>query len=86
MNMEIRVVKSPKGSKVKFAVWHGGRKHVAQLRTAKAAVANMIKGLTVGWQYKMRAVYAHFPINVIIADDGRSAEIRWVGAEKECLV
>ena len=76
MNMEMRVVKSPKGNKVKFAVWHGGRKHVAQLRTAKAAVANMIKGLTVGWQYKMRAVYAHFPINVIIAGDGTSAEIR----------
>jgi len=82
MNMEIRVVKSPKGSKVKFAVWHGGRKHVAQLRTAKAAVSNMIKGLTYGWQYKMRAVYAHFPINVIIADDARSAEIRWVAAER----
>lgn len=34
------------------------------------------QGLTIGWQYKMRAVYAHFPINVIIAGDGRSAEIR----------
>lgn len=76
MNMEMRVVKSPKGDKVKFAIWHGGRKHVAQLRTAKAAVANMIKGLLVGWQYKMRAVYAHFPINIIIAGDARSAEVR----------
>jgi large subunit ribosomal protein L9e len=76
MNMEMRVVKSPKSSKVKFAVWHGGRKHVAQLRTAKASVSNMIKGLTLGWQYKMRAVYAHFPINVIIAGDGKAAEIR----------
>jgi hypothetical protein len=76
MNMEMRVIKSPKSTKVKFAVWHGGRKHVAQLRTAKAAVSNMIKGLTVGWQYKMRAVYAHFPINVIIAGDAQSVEIR----------
>lgn len=76
MNMEMRVIKSPKGDKVKFAIWHGGRKHVAQLRTAKAAVANMIKGLLVGWQYKMRAVYAHFPINIIIAGDAQSAEVR----------
>lgn len=74
--MEMRVIKSPKGNKVKFAIWHGGRKHVAQLRTAKAAVANMIKGLLVGWQYKMRAIYAHFPINIIIAGDNKSAEIR----------
>lgn len=43
MNMDMRVIKSPKGNKVKFAIWHGGRKHVAQLRTAKAAVSNMIK-------------------------------------------
>lgn len=76
--MEMRVVKSPKGHKVKFSIWHGARKHLAQLRTAKAAVANMIKGLCVGWQYKMRAVYAHFPINIIVAGDGKSAEIRYV--------
>lgn len=76
MSMEMRVVKSPKGDKVKFAIWHGARKHLAQLRTAKAAVANMIKGLTLGWQYKMRAVYAHFPINIIVAGDAKSAEIR----------
>lgn len=82
MNMEIRVVKSPKGSKVKFAVWHGGRKHVACLRTAKAVIANMIKGVTVGFQYKMRSVYAHFPINVIIGDGGKSAEIRNFLGEK----
>ena len=40
--MDLRLVKSPKGTKLKFVVWHAGRKHLACLRTAKAAVANMI--------------------------------------------
>ncbi|WFD29220.1 hypothetical protein MSPP1_000226 [Malassezia sp. CBS 17886] len=82
MAMDIRLVKGPKGDKVKFIVWHGGRKHLACLRTAQAVVANMIKGVTVGFQYKMRAVYAHFPINLIIAGDNKSVEIRNFLGEK----
>jgi large subunit ribosomal protein L9e len=82
MNMDIRMIKSPEGDKIKFIVWHGGRKHLACLRTAKAVFANMIKGVTVGFQYKCRAVYAHFPINMIIGDGGRSVEIRNFLGEK----
>lgn len=82
MAMDIRMVSDSKGKKLKFIVWHGGRKHLACLRTAKAAVANMIKGVTVGFQYKMRAVYAHFPINMIIAGDNKSLEIRNFLGEK----
>lgn len=76
MNLDARLIKSPAGNKIKFVVWHAARKHAACLRTAQACVANMIKGVTVGFQYKMRAVYAHFPINIIIAGDKKSAEIR----------
>ncbi|AYO42905.1 60S ribosomal protein L9 [Malassezia restricta CBS 7877] len=82
MAMDLRLVKSPKGTKLKFVVWHAGRKHLACLRTAKAAVANMIKGVTLGFQYKMRAVYAHFPINLILAGDSKSVEIRNFLGEK----
>ncbi|KAN0063973.1 60S ribosomal protein L9B [Thecaphora frezii] len=82
MNLDVRLVKGPSGTKVKFIIWHGGRKHLACLRTGAACVANMIKGVTVGFQYKMRAVYAHFPINIIIAGDNRSCEIRNFLGEK----
>lgn len=80
--MDFRLVKGPKGDRLKFIVWHGARKHLACLRTAKACVNNMIKGVTVGFQYKMRAVYAHFPINMIIASDNKSVEIRNFLGEK----
>ena len=69
-------VKSAQQTKVLFTVWHGGRKHVACLRTVKSMVQNMIDGVTKGFLYKMRLVYAHFPINAIPSDDGKSLQIR----------
>ncbi|KZS97662.1 60S ribosomal protein L9 [Sistotremastrum niveocremeum HHB9708] len=81
INMDIQLVKG-KANKVTLAVWQGGRKHVACLRTIKSLIVNLITGVTKGFQYKMRAVYAHFPINCIIQDDGRALEIRNFLGEK----
>ncbi|CCK71858.1 60S ribosomal protein uL6 KNAG_0M01890 [Huiozyma naganishii CBS 8797] len=63
---------------IKVTVHNGDRKHVAALRTVKSLVDNMIIGVTKGFKYKMRYVYAHFPINVnVIEKDGASfIEIR----------
>ncbi|KEI39804.1 uncharacterized protein L969DRAFT_86392 [Mixia osmundae IAM 14324] len=82
IDLDMKVVKSKKGAIVKLAVWHGGRKHVACLRTVRSLIENMITGVTKGFLYKMRAVYAHFPINIIINDDGKSVEIRNFLGEK----
>ena len=45
---------------------HGVRKSIAALRTVRSIINNMIIGVTKGFKYKMRYVYAHFPINVNI--------------------
>ncbi|KAJ3342887.1 hypothetical protein HDU91_000476, partial [Kappamyces sp. JEL0680] len=58
----------PKENKLRVKVWHGNRKHVACIRTVASHIENMIKGVTIGFEYKMRFVYAHFPINANIAD------------------
>ncbi|RPD67229.1 60S ribosomal protein L9 [Lentinus tigrinus ALCF2SS1-7] len=82
IDMDIRLVQHGKENKVTLAVWQGGRKHVACLRTIKSLIVNMITGVTKGYQYKMRAVYAHFPINCIIQDSGAALEIRNFLGEK----
>jgi len=63
---------------IKITVHNGDRKHVAALRTVKSLIANMITGVTKGYKYKLRYVYAHFPINVnVIEKDGdKYIEIR----------
>jgi len=79
VNMEIlRISKT----KLKIKVWHGARKHLACIRTICSHIENMIRGVTKGFEYKMRFVYAHFPINVNITDEGKNVEIRNFLGEK----
>ena len=46
IDMDIRLVQQGKTNKVTLAVWQGGRKHVACLRTIKSLISNMITGVT----------------------------------------
>jgi large subunit ribosomal protein L9e len=54
----------PEKDTVAIEMHHGARKNVAALRTVRTLIYNMIVGVTKGYKYKMRYVYAHFPINV----------------------
>ena len=56
----------PSRNLVNIELHHGSRKSVATLRTVKTIINNLIIGVTRGFKYKMRYVYAHFPINVNI--------------------
>ncbi|KAJ3223085.1 hypothetical protein HDU78_011417, partial [Chytriomyces hyalinus] len=62
--------------KYTIKVWQAGRKHSACIRTITSRIENMITGVTKGFEYKMRFVYAHFPINVNISDDAKNVEVR----------
>ncbi|PVU86492.1 hypothetical protein BB559_004280 [Furculomyces boomerangus] len=68
--------------KIRIIIWHGARKQIACIRTVCSHIQNMITGVTKGFEYKMRMVYAHFPINVVINDSSDSVEIRNFLGEK----
>lgn len=73
---------------IRIEIHHGSRKNVATLRTVKSIIDNLITGVTKGYKYKMRYVYAHFPINVNIEkndDDTQTVEIRYGIAKRQDL-
>ena len=63
-------------------LWFGKTKQVAVIRTIVSHIKNLMLGVTKGFQYKMRFVYAHFPVNVNISDDGKVIEVRNFLGEK----
>ena len=59
-------------SVIAIEIHHGSRKNVATLRTVRSIINNLIIGVTKGFKYKMRYVYAHFPINVNVEKNGET--------------
>ena len=72
------------GKRVVVELWLGNRANIASVRTVCTHIKNMITGVTKGFHYNMRLVYAHFPINCAIIPSGNSAtlEIRNFLGEK----
>ncbi|KAL3070183.1 hypothetical protein niasHS_000235 [Heterodera schachtii] len=79
LNIEI-MRENPKLLRVRK--WFGIRKELAAIRTVCSHIENMIKGVTVGFRYKMRSVYAHFPINITLQENNTVVEIRNFLGEK----
>ncbi|KAF8358438.1 hypothetical protein PRIPAC_93433 [Pristionchus pacificus] len=57
-------------ARVRDELLFGTRKEISAIRTVCTHINNMVKGVTKGYRYKMRSVYAHFPINVSMQDAG----------------
>ena len=80
--VDMYLVEEEGEKKLKVDCHFGKKKRLAAIRTACSHVLNMITGTTKGFEYKMRLVYAHFPINVNIEKKGTVVEIRNFLGEK----
>lgn len=69
-------------NKVVVELWFGLHKNVAVVRSICTHIKNMMLGVSHGYRYKMRFVYAHFPINVAINKEGKKVEVRNFLGEK----
>lgn len=74
------------GKKLTVQMWFGTTRRLACIRTLCTHIKNMMVGVTKKFEYKMRFVYAHFPINSNIVDGGKAIEIRNFLGEKRVRV
>jgi len=63
-------------------LWFGDRLKIACIRTVLSHINNMITGVTRGYLFKMRMVYAHFPISVSLEKKGKEVQLRNFLGEK----
>ncbi len=57
------------GEGVKLTTDKDDRKSKAMMGTYTSHINNMVEGLQEGYTYKLKAVYAHFPMNVKVSGD-----------------
>lgn len=72
----------PKRHEITVDVWFGTREEKSKIRSVCTHIENMFTGVMKGYEYKMRFVYAHFPINVVISNDGTLVEVKNFLGEK----
>jgi large subunit ribosomal protein L6 len=71
----VREISHPKisikkdGSSIEVRCQSSRRKDLAMLGTCAAHISNMIKGVSQGFEYKMKVVYSHFPIKTTVEED-----------------
>jgi len=73
---------SADGRTLNAELWFGNRLKTACIRTVLTHIQNMIVGVTKGYLFKMRMVYAHFPINLTTEKAGAEVQIRNYLGEK----
>ena len=87
LRVDLRTEKKGDASCVKVELWFGNRLALATMRTVLTHVENMIVGVTKGYLFKMKYVYAHFPINLVVSKDNKVVEVKnYLGEKMERTV
>ena len=61
---KIPVTLGIEGRQVKISTQGARRKNRAIINTARSHIQNAINGVTRGYQYKLKVIFAHFPVSV----------------------
>ena len=57
------------GNTIKIESYSLKKKDLATMKTFKAHIENLIQGLEKGFTYKLKIVYSHFPMKVMVKKD-----------------
>merc|ERR1712216_780576 len=74
-HMDVDLKHNKDAKTITVVKWFGKKKELSAIKTVCSHITNLFLGVTVGFKYKMRLVYAHFPVNVGIADNGEHIQI-----------
>ncbi|HEX9612553.1 MAG TPA: 50S ribosomal protein L6 [Candidatus Bathyarchaeia archaeon] len=69
-------------NKVQLETTWPRKREIGMLGTAAALVRNMLKGVTQGYRYELRTVYAHFPVTVKVDEKAKVLKIENFTGEK----
>jgi large subunit ribosomal protein L6 len=66
---KIHVDMAVEGAKVKLTPFSDKKQDVVSTNTVSSIVRNMVTGVTEGYLYRMKVVFAHFPVTVKVKGD-----------------
>merc|ERR1712232_1187369 len=70
------------GHEVRARMYFAKSKQLSMLRSVCSHINNLFDGVEKQFEYRMRLVYAHFPINANITNGGKTIELRNFLGEK----
>merc|ERR1712072_372906 len=69
-HMDVDIKHDKESNTITVEKWFGKKKELAAIKTVCSHIDNLMTGVVKGFKYRMKLVYAHFPVNVNIAADG----------------
>merc|ERR1712084_82216 len=81
-HLPIELYLANSGHEVRARMYFAKSKQLSMLRSVCSHINNLFDGVEKKFQYRMRLVYAHFPINATITNGGKTVEIRNFLGEK----
>merc|ERR1711865_277198 len=81
-HLPIELYMANAGTEVRARMYFAKSKQISNLRTVCSHIQNLFDGVEKKFEYKMRLVYAHFPINANITNGGKTVEVRNYLGEK----
>jgi len=70
------------GQEVRARMYFAKTKQLSALRSVCSHINNLFEGVEKRYEYRMRLVYSHFPINANITNGGKTIELRNYLGEK----
>merc|ERR1711971_1239759 len=81
-HLPIELWTAASGHEVRARMYFAKSKQLSMLRSVCSHINNLFDGVENKFEYRMRLVYAHFPINAAITNNGSTIELRNFLGEK----